>query len=70
MAEEKNSVYLLDNCPHDWLFPKCTAVVPAKLFSVEVNCFEFKIEIWLKVINVFRYIMGVLEQPLLGLELK
>ncbi|XP_058737429.1 sterol 3-beta-glucosyltransferase UGT80A2-like isoform X1 [Vicia villosa] len=21
------SVYLLDNCPHDWLFPRCTAVV-------------------------------------------
>ncbi|KAK7374351.1 hypothetical protein VNO80_07781 [Phaseolus coccineus] len=27
LAEQKKSVYLLDNCPHDWLFPKCTAVV-------------------------------------------
>ncbi|KAK7394691.1 hypothetical protein VNO78_15226 [Psophocarpus tetragonolobus] len=27
LAEEKKSVYLLDNCPHDWLFPRCTAVV-------------------------------------------
>ncbi|CAJ1821963.1 unnamed protein product [Sphenostylis stenocarpa] len=27
LAEQKKSVYLLDNCPHDWLFPQCTAVV-------------------------------------------
>ncbi|KAK7295158.1 hypothetical protein RJT34_18063 [Clitoria ternatea] len=27
MAKQKRSVYLLDNCPHDWLFPRCTAVV-------------------------------------------
>ncbi|XP_025696315.1 sterol 3-beta-glucosyltransferase UGT80A2 isoform X1 [Arachis hypogaea] len=27
LAETKNSVYLLDNCPHDWLFPRCKAVV-------------------------------------------
>ncbi|OIW01130.1 hypothetical protein TanjilG_25238 [Lupinus angustifolius] len=27
LAEPKKSVYLLDNCPHDWLFPRCTAVV-------------------------------------------
>ncbi|XP_012569104.1 sterol 3-beta-glucosyltransferase UGT80A2-like isoform X2 [Cicer arietinum] len=29
VAELKNSksVYLLNNCPHDWLFPRCTAVV-------------------------------------------
>ncbi|KAL2330210.1 hypothetical protein Fmac_017791 [Flemingia macrophylla] len=27
LAEQKKSVYLLDNCPHDWLFPRCTAVV-------------------------------------------
>ncbi|TKY65376.1 Sterol 3-beta-glucosyltransferase UGT80A2 [Spatholobus suberectus] len=26
-AEQKKSVYLLENCPHDWLFPRCTAVV-------------------------------------------
>ncbi|WJX77452.1 sterol 3beta-glucosyltransferase [Trifolium repens] len=24
---KSKSVYLLDNCPHDWLFPRCTAVV-------------------------------------------
>ncbi|MED6158498.1 hypothetical protein PIB30_033317 [Stylosanthes scabra] len=27
LAETKESVYLLDNCPHDWLFPRCKAVV-------------------------------------------
>ncbi|XP_021652258.2 sterol 3-beta-glucosyltransferase UGT80A2 isoform X2 [Hevea brasiliensis] len=27
LPEPKNSVYLLDNCPHDWLFPRCKAVV-------------------------------------------
>ncbi|KAG4922496.1 hypothetical protein JHK86_051309 [Glycine max] len=27
LAEQNKSVYLLDNCPHDWLFPRCTAVV-------------------------------------------
>ncbi|XP_047164486.1 sterol 3-beta-glucosyltransferase UGT80A2 isoform X2 [Vigna umbellata] len=27
LAERKKSVYLLDNCPHDWLFPRCTAVI-------------------------------------------
>ncbi|KAL7126787.1 hypothetical protein ABFS83_14G210300 [Erythranthe nasuta] len=27
LAEEKESVYLLDNCPHDWLFLQCSAVV-------------------------------------------
>jgi hypothetical protein len=32
---KSKSVYLLDNCPHDWLFPRCTAVVPTKFFLVE-----------------------------------
>ncbi|KAH9624273.1 hypothetical protein KSS87_021623 [Heliosperma pusillum] len=27
LAEPKESIYLLDNCPHDWLFPRCAAVV-------------------------------------------
>ncbi|KAK4482382.1 hypothetical protein RD792_009536 [Penstemon davidsonii] len=27
LAEEKEFVYLLDNCPHDWLFLQCAAVV-------------------------------------------
>nr|GMD69117.1 sterol 3-beta-glucosyltransferase UGT80A2-like isoform X1 [Ipomoea batatas] len=27
LAEPKDSIYLLDNCPHDWLFPQCSAVV-------------------------------------------
>lgn len=27
VAEPKDFVYLLDNCPHDWLFLKCKAVV-------------------------------------------
>ncbi|KAL6527737.1 hypothetical protein OROMI_029548 [Orobanche minor] len=27
MAEGKDFVYLLDNCPHDWLFLQCAAVV-------------------------------------------
>ncbi|KAK8639211.1 hypothetical protein V6N13_137602 [Hibiscus sabdariffa] len=27
LAEPKDFVYLLDNCPHDWLFLQCVAVV-------------------------------------------
>ncbi|CAB4283193.1 unnamed protein product [Prunus armeniaca] len=27
MAEPSDSVYLVDNCPHDWLFQRCSAVV-------------------------------------------
>ncbi|KAL7172786.1 hypothetical protein ACSBR2_032289 [Camellia fascicularis] len=27
LAEPKDFVYLLDNCPHDWLFLQCAAVV-------------------------------------------
>ncbi|KAL5538643.1 hypothetical protein UlMin_042648 [Ulmus minor] len=27
LEEPKEFVYLLDNCPHDWLFPHCSAVV-------------------------------------------
>ncbi|KAL3749818.1 hypothetical protein ACJRO7_010875 [Eucalyptus globulus] len=27
LAEKKDFVYLLDNCPHDWLFLRCSAVV-------------------------------------------
>ncbi|WCJ38130.1 Sterol 3-beta-glucosyltransferase UGT80A2 [Euphorbia peplus] len=27
LAEPKDSIYLLDNCPHDWLFLQCKAVV-------------------------------------------
>ncbi|KAL6497693.1 hypothetical protein OROHE_027018 [Orobanche hederae] len=27
LAEPKNFIYLLDNCPHDWLFTRCAAVV-------------------------------------------
>ncbi|XP_031249813.1 sterol 3-beta-glucosyltransferase UGT80A2-like isoform X2 [Pistacia vera] len=27
LAEPKNFVYLLDNCPHDWLFLRCSAVI-------------------------------------------
>ncbi|XP_022844126.1 sterol 3-beta-glucosyltransferase UGT80A2-like isoform X4 [Olea europaea var. sylvestris] len=27
LAEPKDSIYLLDNCPHDWLFLQCAAVV-------------------------------------------
>lgn len=41
VAEQNKSVYLLDNCPHDWPFPRCTAVVPAKFFSVEILFFFF-----------------------------
>ncbi|XP_038897685.1 sterol 3-beta-glucosyltransferase UGT80A2-like isoform X5 [Benincasa hispida] len=26
-AEQKDFIYLLDDCPHDWLLPKCKAVV-------------------------------------------
>lgn len=52
VAGLNKSVYLLDNCPHDWLFPRCTAVVPAKFFLVEVQLFSVKNESWLIVANV------------------
>ncbi len=31
VAKPKESMYLLDNCPHDWLFLQCKAVVRLKL---------------------------------------
>lgn len=37
VAEPKEYVYLLDNCPHDWLFARCSAVVKLKFLSCEVN---------------------------------
>ncbi|CAL8077840.1 unnamed protein product [Prunus armeniaca] len=27
LAEPSDSVYLVDNCPHDWLFQRCSALV-------------------------------------------
>lgn len=33
VAEMKDFVYLLDNCPHDWLFTQCAAVVSCLLFD-------------------------------------
>ncbi|KAG4992639.1 hypothetical protein JHK87_026096 [Glycine soja] len=41
LAEQNKSVYLLDNCPHDWLFPRCTAVEPAKFFSCPTTIVPF-----------------------------
>jgi hypothetical protein len=69
---KSKSVYLLDNCPHDWLFPRCTAVVPTKFFLVESKVvLNYK---WILVDSVdcftFRYIMEALEQLLPVLELK
>lgn len=31
MAEVSDDVFLLDECPHDWLFPQCSAVVSFNL---------------------------------------
>ncbi|KAJ0052744.1 hypothetical protein Pint_01591 [Pistacia integerrima] len=36
LAEPKDSVYLLDNCPHDWLFLQCKAVV--SLYPEAASC--------------------------------
>jgi hypothetical protein len=36
---KSKSVYLLDNCPHDWLFPRCTAVVPTNFSWWKVKFF-------------------------------
>lgn len=33
LAEPKDFVYLLDNCPHDWLFLQCAAVVKCTFFA-------------------------------------
>lgn len=39
VAEPTEYVYLLDNCPHDWLFARCSAVVKLEFLSCEVNLF-------------------------------
>ncbi|VAH39923.1 unnamed protein product [Triticum turgidum subsp. durum] len=31
LAEPKDSIYVLDNCPHDWLFLQCKAVCPTTI---------------------------------------
>lgn len=40
VAEPKDFVYLLDNCPHDWLFLRCLAVVK-KILSIHFYLFIF-----------------------------
>ncbi|KAL0382600.1 UNVERIFIED_CONTAM: Sterol 3-beta-glucosyltransferase UGT80A2 [Sesamum calycinum] len=34
VAEPKDFVYLLDNCPHDWLFSRCAAVVKQRALEL------------------------------------
>ncbi|XVF41562.1 hypothetical protein PTKIN_Ptkin01aG0289500 [Pterospermum kingtungense] len=44
LAEPKRFVYSLDNCPHDWLFLRCAAVVSCKPnlgVPGQLNCFLF-----------------------------
>jgi len=31
VAELSDNVFLLEECPHDWLFPQCSAVVSLNL---------------------------------------
>ncbi|KAL2894268.1 Sterol 3-beta-glucosyltransferase UGT80B1, partial [Bienertia sinuspersici] len=28
VSEVPDHIFLLENCPHDWLFPQCSAVCP------------------------------------------
>lgn len=37
VKEPKDFVYLLDNCPHDWLFLHCIAVVRRVHISIFVH---------------------------------
>lgn len=34
VAGDKDFIYLLDNCPHDWLFLQCASVVSCLKYSV------------------------------------
>jgi len=37
VAEPKDFIYLLDNCPHDWLFLQCKAVVRLNFIALSVG---------------------------------
>lgn len=41
MAEVPDNVFVLEECPHDWLFPQCSALVSSNLYFL-VGYFEEK----------------------------
>ncbi|WOK94628.1 sterol 3-beta-glucosyltransferase UGT80B1 isoform X2 [Canna indica] len=49
LSEMSVDVYLLGDCPHDWLFPKCAAVVSIKCIII----FSFR---WFKYLCVEQYV--------------
>lgn len=73
VAEPKDFIYLLDNCPHDWLFSRCAAVV-SHLLSPRYSGFaKLMLDTIPRSDSAFcyifpRFIMEVLEQQLLVLK--
>ncbi|TXG48628.1 hypothetical protein EZV62_024503 [Acer yangbiense] len=51
MAEPKEFVYLLDNCPHDWLFLQCSAVNLLSLAGLTVIKFAESVTIASSITN-------------------
>jgi len=43
VAELSDNVFLLEECPHDWLFPQCSAVVSLNL-SLRVGLYGKALE--------------------------
>lgn len=41
VSEVPVDVYLLEDCPHDWLFPRCTAVVCKENYHKSKNLIFF-----------------------------
>ena len=46
VTEVLDNVFLLEECPHDWLFPQCFAVVSFTLCFAKANFW-----MWVNVIN-------------------
>lgn len=36
VPEVPENIYLVSDCPHDWLFPRCAAVVSASTFTIAI----------------------------------
>lgn len=52
VAERQEFVYLVQDCPHDWLFPRCVAVVSCSSCLTEI--FEDANIVLITVRNSFR----------------
>lgn len=36
VTEVPDSIFLIEECPHDWLFPQCSAVVSLYVYLLEL----------------------------------